>query len=46
MGVKEVKIIKAGEVIPGQNPARANHRRVPKDFLGTEVNSREGWSGT
>lgn len=46
MGVKEVKIIRAGEVIPGQNASRANPRKVPKDFLGTEVNQREGWSGT
>ena len=41
----DVEVIKAGEVIPGQNPSRPNKRCVPKNFLKTEIESREGWTG-
>ena len=44
MGVRSVEIIKAGAVIPGQSN-RPNPRRVPKDFLESEIESRETWFG-
>ena len=45
LGAKAVEVIKAGQVIPGQSANIHNPRRVPQDFLKSQVTSREAWPG-
>ena len=42
MGAKSVEVIKAGQVIPGQSATMGYPRRVPEDFLDSEITSRDG----
>ena len=45
-GIKGVEIMKAGQVIPGQNPNKAGPpRKAPVDFLEREIESRDGYEG-
>ena len=41
MGVKDVLILRPGDVIPGQN-----NRRIPEDFLSLITNRKSGWDDT
>ena len=43
-GIQSVEIMKAGQVIPGQNTNKTGpKKKAPADFLGTEIESRDGY---